>query len=53
MANTTGDNRKTDKHFESTWGATDEAKALWEEQHGDKARKATAKANKDAEKDQA
>lgn len=34
MANTTGDARKTDPAPESTWGATEEAKAAWDRKYG-------------------
>lgn len=54
MSDTTkGDARKTDKHHDSTWGATPEAKEAWDEQHGDKARKATERAVKAHERAQA
>lgn len=40
------DRTKTDASPESTWGATEEAKAAWDRKHGAAARKAAKEAEK-------
>lgn len=42
--------KQTDPNPESTWGASEAYKRLWEEEHGEAARKATKKANEQAER---
>lgn len=41
------DQRKVDPDPQSTWGATDEAKAAWEAKYGDTTRRAVAKDNEE------
>lgn len=43
------DQRRTDANHETTWGATEAAKTSWENRNGDPARRATERANKEAE----
>jgi hypothetical protein len=43
------DQRKTSPDPQSTWGATEQAKADWEAQRGDTVRRATQRANEEAE----
>ena len=44
------DATKTDGSPQSTWGATEDAKASWERKHGKAARKAAEEANAKDEK---
>lgn len=48
-----GDDRKTDGSPESTWGATAKAKEAWDRKYGSAARKAAAKAEKEATEEDA
>lgn len=45
------DKKQTDPNPESTWGASEEYKALWEKEHGEAARKAAQKVNEEAAKE--
>jgi hypothetical protein len=47
MADADRDRTKTDASPQSTWGATEEAKAAWERKHGNAARKAAKEANEE------
>lgn len=44
------DATKTDANPESTWGATEEAKAAWDRKHGSAARKAAKENSEKTEK---
>lgn len=43
------DQRQTGAGHESTWGATEAAKASWDDKHGDAARRATERRNKEGD----
>lgn len=47
MADAERDRTKTDAAPDSTWGASEEAKAAWDRKHGASARKASDKKEED------